>query len=57
MAKPFAFPSSLSYLALKAFSLLDCKLLMIKPHLTSTDLDHQFFYLHQVPIDSSKLFI
>ena len=42
MAKPFAFASSISYLALKAFSLLDCKLLMIKPHLTSTDLNHQF---------------
>ena len=28
--------------ALKAFSLLNCKLLMIKPHLTSIDLNRQF---------------
>ena len=42
MGKPFAFTCPLSYLALKAFSLLDCKLLMIKPHLTSIDLNRQF---------------
>ena len=42
MGKPSGFTCSLSCLALKAFSLFDCKLLMIKPHLTSIDLSHQF---------------
>ena len=42
MDKPFGFTCPLSYLALKAFSLLDCNLLMIKPHLTSIDLNRQF---------------
>ena len=42
MGKPFGFTCSLSCLTLKAFSLFDCKLLMIKPHLTSTDLNRQF---------------
>ena len=42
MVKPLGFTCSLSCLALKAFSLFDCKLLMIKPHLTSIDLNCQF---------------
>ena len=42
MGKTFRFACSLSCLALKAFSLLDYKLLMIKPHLTSIDLNCQF---------------
>ena len=42
MGKPFGFTCSLSCLALKDFSLLDCKLLMIKPQLTSMDLNRQF---------------
>ena len=42
MGKPFAFTCSLSCLALKAFSLFDCKFLMIKTHLTSIDLNCQF---------------
>ena len=41
MGKPFDFNCSLSCLALKTFSLLDCKLLMIKPHLISVDLKPQ----------------
>ena len=42
MGNTFGFTCSLGCLALKAFSLFDCKLLMIKPHLTSIDLNHQF---------------
>ena len=42
MSKPFGFTCFLSCLVLKAFSLLDCKLLMIKPHLTSIDFNRQF---------------
>ena len=42
MGKPFGFECSLSCFALKAFPLFDYKLLMIKSHLTSIDLNHQF---------------
>ena len=42
MGKPFGFTCSLSCLALKACSLFACKLLMIKPHLTTIDLNRQF---------------
>ena len=42
MGKPFVFICSLSCIALKAFSLFDSKLSMIKPHLTSIDLNRQF---------------
>ena len=42
MGKPFGFTCSLSCFALKAFFLFDCKLLMIKPHLTSIDLNRKF---------------
>ena len=41
MGKPFEFTCSLSCIALKAFSLFDCQLLMIKLHLTSIDLNRQ----------------
>ena len=42
MGKPFGFTCSLSCLALKAFSLFDCRLLMIKLHLTFIDLNRQY---------------
>ena len=42
MSIPFGFTCSRGCLTLKAFSLLDCKLLMMKPHLTSIYLNRQF---------------
>ena len=42
MGKPFEFNCSLSCLALKSFSLLDCKFLMIKPHLIPRDSNREY---------------